>query len=234
MGWVYNFIKKLLSNATVSKVCFCQLSIPKVLLLTAYSCLSQLEMLSSSKELVSWLGEDIPKEYGGKGESLKSGSKSVQSPKDVDGEAKETAATKEQSDKPTVVQEVQSEKVAEAKITEEAPKEAAPLANGTTPTETAAEESKVAETAATTVPETATSETETPKVEEKPAAKEEVTPLPLTEPVTAEVVVAVAATQPIAEVEVREDAPAPKDVSDVPVAAPVALTEAPKTEEKKE
>ncbi|KAI5843597.1 phosphatidylinositol transfer protein SFH5, partial [Tricharina praecox] len=43
MGWVYSFIKRLLSNATVSK----------------------LEMLSSSKELASWLGEDIPKQYGG-------------------------------------------------------------------------------------------------------------------------------------------------------------------------
>jgi len=228
-------------------------------------------MLSSSKELASWLGKDIPEAYGGTGNALSEGSNSVHVPKNDDGEAnaavevaapevrevapaveeaelaapdvREVAPVSEEAElaasdvrevAPVAEEAEKAEPVAEAKATEGA----VPIVNNITPAETAAEEPKVAEIPVTAVPEIATpavnGETETPKLEETPVS-EEITPLPLTEPGTADVVVTEAATQPIVEVEVREDAPgAPKDIAEVPIPAPTTLTEAPKVEEKKE
>lgn len=65
MSWIYVLLKKILATQTIKK----------------------LEILGAGKELVNYLGEDIPEEYGGKGQSLSNAQNGVSNPKNLDSES---------------------------------------------------------------------------------------------------------------------------------------------------
>ncbi|KAA8909415.1 CRAL-TRIO domain-containing protein [Sphaerosporella brunnea] len=209
MSWVYTLLKKVLSAATLKK----------------------LEMLSSSKDLASRLGEDIPEAYGGKGQPLDA-SNSVQSPRDVDGEnaakqATDEAESKKAEEVPKTAEEAKPE---ESKAEETAMADETPKTEEAKPEDVKVEAHKeevkaVAVVVAEAAP--ATEEVKLPETTDKTEeASKTVEPLPLTEEPTAAPVVESAATEPTSTVETPKDAPeAPKELSEVPLPAPTEVME---------